>query len=130
MSAEQNQPDQPDPLAIFKGGVAAGMPEAAPQICPYPSMTKEAAEWRRGKRWGIDMAKMERELDEHIPVPSVGFASNEAEAEWLEQTLVMRIKETLRSGGLPHVSIHPKGLYDLLLISLNGASRRGSQRGE
>jgi hypothetical protein len=56
MSAEQNQPDQPDPLAIFKGGVAAGMPGAAPQICPYPSMTKEAAEWRRGKQWGIDMA--------------------------------------------------------------------------
>ena len=58
-----------------------------------------------------------------IPIPLGGFTTDEAEADWLEATLVMRMKETLSSAGL-NVAIKPGGLRDFLLISMKRAARR------
>lgn len=60
-----------------------------------------------------------------IPVPRGGFQTNEDEARWLEQTIVLRQREGLRETF--GVDIEPKavGLYDLLLLSLNAATKRG-----
>lgn len=58
-----------------------------------------------------------------IPVPRSGFASNEEEARWLEQTIIMRTAEMLRRAGVS-ADIRPKGLYELLLLSLDAATRR------
>lgn len=70
---------------------------------------------------------MSGETSDHhppIPVPRGGFVSNEDEAKWLEETLLMRFRETLAAAGLTAFNFQPKGLYDLLLLCLNSASRR------
>ena len=59
-----------------------------------------------------------------IPVPAGGFATNEDEARWLEQTLIMRFEETIRDTINVNAKLSVNGLYDLLLMSLNVASRR------
>jgi hypothetical protein len=60
-----------------------------------------------------------------IPVPKGGFVSNEDEARWLEETLLMRFGETLAAAGIMNVRLlQPRGLYDLLLLSLDSASKR------
>jgi hypothetical protein len=59
-----------------------------------------------------------------IPIPAGGLCTNEDEARWLEQTILLRTSETLASAGVT-CQIAPKGLYDLLLLSLNEASKRG-----
>jgi hypothetical protein len=56
-----------------------------------------------------------------VPVPKGGFDTNEDEARWLEQTLLLGTQELFAAAGIPSVSIKPVGLYDLLLISLNSA---------
>lgn len=58
------------------------------------------------------------------PLPPGGFKTNEDEARWLEQTIVLRTREGLASLGF-NIEPTPNGLYDLLLLSLNAASRRG-----
>lgn len=62
-----------------------------------------------------------------IPIPEGGFASNELEARWLADTLELRIHETLANFGLSNLHIEPKGLYDLLLLSLNSAAKRATR---
>jgi hypothetical protein len=64
-----------------------------------------------------------------IPIPDGGLTSNEAEARWLEQTILMRAKESLTNFGI-NAEFKPSGLYDLLLLSLNRASRRGRKNRE
>lgn len=59
-----------------------------------------------------------------IPIPKGGFRSNEEEARWLEQTILMRLREAASNAGL-RFAPQPNGLYELLLLSLNAASRRG-----
>ena len=59
-----------------------------------------------------------------IPIPEGGLRSNEEEARWLEQTILMRFREGAASIGL-RVIPQPTRLYDLLLLSLNAASKRG-----
>lgn len=58
-----------------------------------------------------------------IPIPRGGLRTNEDEARWLEQTILLRTSELLASAGVL-TPIAPKGLYDLLLLSLNSASKR------
>ena len=62
-----------------------------------------------------------------IPIPPGGFRSNEEEARWLEQTIVLRTQELLALAGVT-TPIKPSGLYDLLLISLDEASKRGKRK--
>lgn len=59
-----------------------------------------------------------------IPIVPGGFKSNEDEARWLEQTILLRTHGLLQMAGV-NARIEPKGLYDLLLLSLNSASKRG-----
>ena len=61
-----------------------------------------------------------------IPVPRGGFKTNEEDARWLEQTIVMRMRQVLDLAGVT-TPLAPKGLYDLLLGALNDASKRGSK---
>lgn len=63
-----------------------------------------------------------------IPIPSGGLRSNEDEARWLEQTIVMRTQEMLAANGIT-TPIAPQGLYDLLFIALESATRRGRREG-
>ncbi len=58
-----------------------------------------------------------------IPLPRGGFKSNEDEAQWLEQTIVMRMNEVLRAAGVNR-TVAPKKLYELFLMSLNDAGKR------
>lgn len=60
------------------------------------------------------------------PVPAGGFKTNEEEARWLTQTIILRTREGLASLGL-NIEPVPDGLYDLLLLSLNAASKRGQR---
>jgi hypothetical protein len=62
-----------------------------------------------------------------IPIPVGGFRTNEDEARWLEQTILLRAKEMMAVAGVTR-PIAPKGLYDLLLLSLNAASKRGARQ--
>jgi len=50
--------------------------------------------------------------------------TNEDEAQWLEDTVIMRVEEGLATLGL-NVKCQTKGLRDLFLLSLNKASERG-----
>lgn len=59
-----------------------------------------------------------------VPIPAGGLKSNEDEARWLEQTILLRTEELLAAADVK-AHIAPNGLYDLLLISLNSASKRG-----
>lgn len=65
-----------------------------------------------------------RELFSPVPVPKGDFRTNEEEAHWLEQTICLRTQEMFLAVGL-NVKLQPKGLYGLLLLSLNAASKRG-----
>ena len=60
-----------------------------------------------------------------IPIPRGGFTSNEEEARWLEQTLRLRIRETLHAAGI-NATIAPIGLHELLMLSLDAATRRAA----
>ncbi len=59
-----------------------------------------------------------------VPIPPGGLRTNEDEARWLEQTILLRTRELLARAGV-EATIKPSELYDLLLISLNEASKRG-----
>lgn len=59
-----------------------------------------------------------------IPIPAGGLKTNEDEARWLEQTILLRVGEMFSMIGV-NTKINPTGLYDLLLMSLNSASKRG-----
>lgn len=63
-----------------------------------------------------------------IPYPRGGFSTNAAEAEWLAATLTMRLQEALASVGIRAQPV-PTGLRDLLLLSLDAASKRGVRHG-
>ena len=66
------------------------------------------------------------QLGKHaIPIPRGGFTSNEEEARWLEQTLRLRIGETLHAAGI-NATIAPIGLHELLMLSLDAATRRAN----
>lgn len=62
-----------------------------------------------------------------ISVPAGGFRTNAEEADWLAATITMRLREGLATIGINAVPA-PKGLRDLLLLSLDAASKRGSRR--
>ena len=64
-----------------------------------------------------------------IPIPPDGFTSNEVEARWLEQTVVLRTEQVLERAGIPS-TINPVGLFELLLLCLNSASRRSFESQE
>lgn len=59
-----------------------------------------------------------------VPVPRGGFLTNEDEARWLEKTILLRVQEMMALAGV-RIQIVPNSLYELLLISLDDASRRG-----
>lgn len=62
-----------------------------------------------------------------IAIPRGGFRTNEEEARWLEQTLIMRMQEATAALGIS-TKPEPRGLYELLLHSLNAASKRARGR--
>lgn len=59
-----------------------------------------------------------------VPVPRGGFSTNEDEARWLEQTILLRVQEMMALAGM-RIEIVPNSLYELLLMSLDDASKRG-----
>lgn len=62
-----------------------------------------------------------------IPIPAGGFQTNEEEADWLARTLTMRFEECIENTlGVKANAKFPR-LYDLLLLSLNSATRRGKR---
>lgn len=72
-------------------------------------------------------ASVEMPNDPHppIPIPKGGFTTNEDEARWLEETILMRCRESLANFGINASFNAGTGLYDLFLLSLDSASRRG-----
>lgn len=63
-----------------------------------------------------------------IPIPPGGFKTNEDEARWLEKTIILRTQEMMFAAGVV-AQINPNGLYELLLMCLDGATKRGVVRG-
>lgn len=59
-----------------------------------------------------------------IPIPKGGHKTNEEGARWLADTLAMRLREGLEGIGIHHVHPHGDQFYDLLLVSLDAATRR------
>ncbi len=58
-----------------------------------------------------------------IPIPKGGFVSNADEARWLEQTILLRLHEVLSDARIKAV-VTPVGLYELILMCLDSASKR------
>ena len=63
-----------------------------------------------------------------IPIPRGGFRTSEQEARWLEQTINMRISEGLKANGIMEFPV-TVGLYDLFLVCLQEAEKRGRKAG-
>lgn len=59
-----------------------------------------------------------------LPIPAGGFDTDEDEARWIEQTIVMRANEGLASIGLASVSLATKDLYELILLAIQAAGKR------
>lgn len=58
-----------------------------------------------------------------IPIP---IGTNEVEVEWLVKTICLRAKEALWTVRI-NAELHPGNLRELLLLSLNAASKRGGR---
>lgn len=63
-----------------------------------------------------------------IPIPAGGFSSNEEEADWLSATLAMRFEEAVETTLGVVVKMKMNGLRELLLLSLDSATRRESKK--
>ena len=61
-----------------------------------------------------------------IPVPPGGFASNEEEAAWLRDTIVLRSNEALAASGI-NARLPGEQLFELLLVSINQTARRAAK---
>ena len=53
-------------IAVFIAGVEAARRGDDPRECPYDKMTCERYEWERGQRWGVEIVRMDEELDHHM----------------------------------------------------------------
>jgi hypothetical protein len=56
-------------------------------------------------------------------MPPGGFQTDEDDARWLEQTILMRAEEVLGHAGIK-AKINPAGLYELILGGAKAARRR------
>lgn len=63
----------PDPLAIWKHGVLAGIRGDDPRSCPFDQMTKEWDEWQRGLTFGVGLGP---EPPITVPIVRLSFTAN------------------------------------------------------
>ena len=71
---------------------------------------------------------MEAVKDPRQPFPKGGFKTNEEDARWLEQTIMFRMAQTLKNVGVNLRTPESPALYELLLIALGDAARRGAAK--
>ncbi len=69
-------------------------------------------------------AEIKTTPDPRTPIPRGGFKTNEEDARWLEQTILLRTRQMLDLAGVS-AQIAPSKLYDMLLMALDDASMRG-----